>query len=37
VRLVVACFNDRLSDLPFPPTPEWEHLMAAVFQQMSEQ
>ncbi len=36
VRLVVARFNDRLPDLPFPPTPEWEHHMAAVFQQVSD-
>jgi subtilisin family serine protease len=35
-RLVVARFNDRLPDLPFPPTPEWEHQMAAAFQQMSD-
>jgi subtilisin family serine protease len=36
VRLVVARFDDRLPDLPFPPTPEWAHHMAAAFQQMSD-
>jgi hypothetical protein len=36
VRLVVARFDDQLPDLPFPPTPEWAHRMAADFQQMSE-
>jgi subtilisin family serine protease len=36
VRLVVARFDDQLPDLPFQPTPEWAHRMAADFQQMSD-
>jgi subtilisin family serine protease len=36
VRLVVARFNDQLPDLPFQPTPEWAHRMAADFLQMSD-
>ena len=36
VRLVIARFDDQLPDLPFPPTPEWAHRMAADFQQMSD-
>ena len=35
-RLVVARFNDQLPDLPFQPTPEWAHRMAADFQQISD-
>lgn len=35
-RLVVARFDDQLPDLPFAPTPEWAHRMAADFQQMSD-
>ncbi len=35
-RLVVARFDDQLPDLPFPPTAEWAHRMAADFQQMSD-
>jgi subtilisin family serine protease len=35
-RLVVARFDDQLPDLPFVPTPEWAHRMAADFQQMSD-
>jgi len=35
-RLVVARFDDQLPDLPFQPTPEWAHRMAADFQQMSD-
>jgi subtilisin family serine protease len=36
VRLVVARFDDQLPDLPFQPTPEWAHRMAAAFQKMSD-
>jgi len=36
VRLVVARFDDQLPDLPFPPTTEWAHLMAADFMQMAD-
>ena len=36
VRLVVARFDDQLPDLPFQPTPEWAHRMAADFMQMSD-
>ncbi len=35
VRLVVARFNDQLPDLPFQPTPEWAHKLAADFLEMS--
>lgn len=35
-RLVVARFNDQLSDLPFPPTAEWAHRLGSDFQQMAE-
>lgn len=35
-RLVVARFNDQLSDLPFPPTDEWARHLGADFQQMSD-
>jgi subtilisin family serine protease len=35
VRLVVARFNDQLPDLPFQPTPEWAHKLAADFMEMS--
>jgi len=35
-RLVVARFDDQLPDLPFPPTPEWAHRMAADFMQMAD-
>ena len=35
-RLVVARFNDQLPDLPFQPTPEWAHRLAADFLQMSD-
>jgi subtilisin family serine protease len=35
-RLVVARFNDQLTDLPFVPTAEWAHHMGAAFQQMSD-
>jgi subtilisin family serine protease len=34
-RLVVARFNDQLPDLPFQPTPEWAHKLAADFLEMS--
>lgn len=36
VRLVVARFNDQLTDLTFPPTDEWARKLGADFQQMSE-
>jgi subtilisin family serine protease len=36
VRIVVARFNDSISDLPFQPTPEYARRMAADFQQMSD-
>ena len=36
VRLVVARFDDQLPDLPFPPTTEWAHRMAADFMQMAD-
>jgi len=36
VRLVVARFNDSISHLPFQPTPEYAHHMAADFLQMSD-
>ncbi len=36
IRLVVARFDDQLPDLPFAPTPEWAHRMAADFMQMSD-
>jgi hypothetical protein len=36
VRLVVARFNDSITHLPFPPTPEYARRMAADFQQMSD-
>src|SRR5581483_5876990 len=36
VRLAVARFDDQLPDLPFPPTPEWAHALAADFMQMSD-
>ena len=36
IRLVVARFDDQLPDLPFQPTPEWAHRMAADFMQMSD-
>jgi subtilisin family serine protease len=35
-RLVVARFDDQLPDLPFAPTPEWAHRMAADFMQMAD-
>jgi subtilisin family serine protease len=35
VRLVVARFNDQLPDLPFQPTKEWAHKLAADFLEMS--
>jgi subtilisin family serine protease len=35
-RLVVARFNDQLSDLPFAPTSEWARHLGADFQQMSD-
>jgi subtilisin family serine protease len=35
VRLVVARFNDQLPDLPFQPTAEWAHKLAADFLEMS--
>ncbi len=35
-RLVVARFNHQLPDLPFQPTPEWAHRLAADFLQMSD-
>lgn len=35
-RLVVIRFNDGLPRLPFEPTPEWAHRMAADFQQISD-
>lgn len=35
-RLVVARFNDALSELPFAPTAEWAHHLGADFQQMSD-
>jgi subtilisin family serine protease len=34
-RLVVARFDDQLPDLPFAPTTEWAHRMAADFMQMA--
>jgi subtilisin family serine protease len=36
IRLVVARFDDQLPDLPFQPTAEWAHRMAADFMQMSD-
>jgi hypothetical protein len=36
IRLVVARFNDDISQLPFQPTPEWARRLAADFQQMSD-
>ena len=36
IRLVVARFDDQLPDLPFQPTPEWAHRMAADFMQMAD-
>jgi subtilisin family serine protease len=36
VLLVVARFDDQLPDLPFQPTAEWAHRMAADFMQMSD-
>jgi subtilisin family serine protease len=36
VRLVVIRFNDLITQLPFQPTPEWAHRMAADFRQMSD-
>jgi subtilisin family serine protease len=35
-RLVVARFDDQLSDLPFAPTAEWAHRLGADFLQMSD-
>jgi len=35
VRVVVARFNDQLPDLPFQPTPQWAHKLAADFLEMS--
>jgi subtilisin family serine protease len=35
-RLVVARFNDQLTDLPFAPTAEWAHHMGAAFHEMSD-
>jgi len=35
VRIVVARFNDQLPDLPFQPTPQWAHKLAADFLEMS--
>lgn len=35
-RLVVARFDDQLSDMPFAPTKEWAHHLGAAFAQMSE-
>jgi len=35
-RLVVARFDDQLSDLPFAPTKEWAHHLGSAFAQMSE-
>jgi subtilisin family serine protease len=35
-RLVVARFDDQLSDLPFAPTDEWARHLGADFQQMSD-
>src|SRR5450432_230344 len=35
-RLVVARFDDQLPDLPFQPTAEWAHRMAADFMLMSD-
>ncbi|HTM37886.1 MAG TPA: S8 family serine peptidase [Terriglobales bacterium] len=36
VRLVVARFDDQLPDLPFQPTQEWAHRMAAAFGKLSD-
>ena len=36
MRLVVIRFNDLITQLPFQPTPEWAHRMAADFRQMSD-
>jgi subtilisin family serine protease len=36
VRLVVARFDDQLTDLPFQPTPEWAHRMGDDFKKMSD-
>ena len=36
IRLVVARFNDDISQLPFQPTREWARRLAADFQQMSD-
>ena len=36
VRLVVARFDDQLSDFPFQPTPDWVRRMGADFQEMSD-
>jgi subtilisin family serine protease len=35
-RLVVARFNDQLSDLPFPPTEPWARRLGADFQQIAD-
>ncbi len=35
-RLVVAAFDDQLSELTFPPTVEWAHKLAADFEQISD-
>ena len=35
-RLVVARFDDELPDLPFAPTLDWAHRLAADFLQMSD-
>ena len=35
-RLVVARFDDQLTDLPFAPTEEWARRLGADFQQLSD-
>jgi Subtilase family len=35
-RLVVAGFDDELSELPFPPTVEWAQKLGADFRQISD-
>ena len=35
-RLVVARFNDNLSDLPFAPTEDWARQLGADFKQMAD-